>query len=291
MKTEESGQERGNARSRHRPDETHGGTVRTRHCHAFAHTYADCSWRVGGGHGAVGPDVRAARQGLPGLRGGAAGEHVRDLSLRDAAGGTPRSWRHRRGACGWPAGPGLRTRVAGDPRREPGPGQRRSHPDRTAGGVHDRDQEPSGPDTRVATARRNAGPGAGAAQDDRGRDGDGGRGADRVQSRVGGQADGAQEGRAGRPGADAAALPGEAPGEALTRGDRALARLGGAGASRSPRKHAGCRAVAGTEPASPASRSHAGAAGASVCAQVWRSHRSAHVRSLRRARAVAPVWL
>ncbi len=49
-------------------------------------------------------------------------------------------------------------RLARDPRREPRPRQRRPHPDRPRGGVHDRDEEP--PRARCAcgacTARRSA---------------------------------------------------------------------------------------------------------------------------------------
>ena len=60
-----------------------------------------------------------------------------------------------RGARGRPARQLTARRLAGDPRREPRPRQRRPHPDRPAGGVHDRDQEPPGPDPRGAacTAR------------------------------------------------------------------------------------------------------------------------------------------
>ena len=163
----------------------------------------------------LGRIVRAARQALPRVGDRAAGEHVRDLALRAAAGGAPRSRRDGRGAGGAPARRDVRSRMAGDPRREPGQGQRGPHPDRAAGGVHDRDEEPSGAGAGGAGARRHAEPGAGAEQGDRAGDWRGGGAADRVQPRVGGQADGAQEGRARGARADARALPDEASGEAV----------------------------------------------------------------------------
>ena len=88
--------------------------------------------RAGGGDGAAGAGIRAARRALPRLGDRAAGEHVRDLALRAAAGGAPRSRRDGRGAGGEPAGRAREAGLARDPRREPRQGQRRPHPDRAA---------------------------------------------------------------------------------------------------------------------------------------------------------------
>ena len=100
------------------------------------------------------PDVRAARLALPRLGDRAADEHVRDLPLRAAAAGAPataaRPARSRWGAC-WTSL--LRRRLAGDPRRDAGPRQRRPHPDRPGRGVHGRDQEPPGTGAGGAGAR------------------------------------------------------------------------------------------------------------------------------------------
>ena len=76
--------------------------------------------------------------------------------------------RHDRGATGEEQVGGLLDglegeRLACDPRREPGAGQRRSHPDRPGRGVHGGDEEPPGAGAGGACARGGAGPGAGAA--------------------------------------------------------------------------------------------------------------------------------
>ena len=99
-----------------------------------------------------------------------------------------------------------------------------------AGRVHDRDQEPPGAGARGARARRDARAGAApqrkAIERDHGRRGGA---ADRVQPRVGGQADGAQEGRARGARADAARLSrasarGGSPREEIERGRTGASR-------------------------------------------------------------------
>src|ERR1700722_10028706 len=77
------------AKQRHRPDTTHGGAVRTGDRDAAERAHAGHAGCAGGRHGAAGPHVRAARPAVPGLGGDVAGEHVRDLALRAAAGGAP----------------------------------------------------------------------------------------------------------------------------------------------------------------------------------------------------------
>src|ERR1700722_9323735 len=77
------------AKQRHRPDTTYGGAVRTGDRDAAERAHAGHAGCAGGRHGAAGPHVRAARPAVPGLGGDVAGEHVRDLALRAAAGGAP----------------------------------------------------------------------------------------------------------------------------------------------------------------------------------------------------------
>ena len=135
----------------------------------------------------------------------AAGEHVRDLALRAAARRPPRP---RRAAPRSTSAALLEAlaggAVARDPRREPRTRQHRPHPDRPAGRVHGRDQEPSRARcaSGACTARRSARRRRSATRSSASRR-DEGRAAARVQPRVGRPAAGAAQGRARAAGADA----------------------------------------------------------------------------------------
>ena len=151
-----------------------------------------------------------------------------------------------------------------DPRREPRQGQRRPHPDRPAGDLHDRDQEPPGPDAGRARCTARCCSQAQAQRKTIERvTGRRGRAADRVQPRVGGPAAGAPQGRAGRPRADAAALPRQAAGEALaTRRSSGATRWSRRRCSSTTRARASAGGRRSRAPAASAGR-RAGAAGAS----------------------------
>ena len=170
---------------RHRPHSPHRRTVRARDRQPAAHAHAGHARRARRGDGAARQDLRVARHLVPRIRDRAARQHLRHLPLRAAARRPPRSRRDRGGAGGGTARGALRARLARAARRQPRTRQRRPHPDRTAGHLHDRDQEPPRARDRRARARRDAAPGAGAAQRDRTRHRRRGRAADRLQPRLG----------------------------------------------------------------------------------------------------------